>query len=293
MSVLRAGRRRTPRADGGTMPLVEHLNELRSRLFKSAIALVIGMVVGFIVFPHVYHVLEHPYCQVPSVREHEVNGICSLNVFGILDPFKIKLQITFYTGLVLAAPVWLWQLWRFITPGLYRHERRWGAFFVAASLGLFAVGAYCAYLLLPTSLGALLGFGGHDTLNTLITATSYLKYVQGMLLVFGVGFEFPLVAILLCSLGILSGRRLLHWWRGFVLGITVFAAFAVPSPDPLSMLALAIPLWVLFFLSVGVCLLIDKRRARRRAAEEQRIADELGIDVGTLSVPFVDVPLEQ
>lgn len=275
------------------MPLVEHLNELRRRLFTSAIALVVGMVVGFIVFPHVYQVLEHPYCQVPSVREHEVNGICSLNVFGILDPFKIKLQITFYTGLVLAAPVWLWQLWRFITPGLYRHERRWGAFFVAASLGLFGVGSYCAYLLLPTSLGALLGFGGHDTLNTLITATSYLKYVQGMLLVFGVGFEFPLVAILLCSLGILSGRRLLKWWRGFVLGITVFAAFAVPSPDPLSMLALAVPLWVLFFLSVGVCLLIDKRRARKRAAEEQRIADELGIDVGTLSVPFVDVPLEQ
>lgn len=292
MSVLGAARRRRPRNRDGTMTLVEHLTELRHRLFVSGIALIAGMIAGFILFPHVYHVLEGPYCQVPSVKSHEVNGICSLNVFGILDPFKVKLQVTFYTGLVLAAPVWLWQLWRFITPGLYRHERRWGAFFVAASLLLFAAGAYCAYLILPTSLGALLGFGGHNTLNTLITATSYLKYVQGMLLVFGVAFEFPLIVIMLTALGLLSGRRLLRWWRGFVLAITVFAALAVPSPDPMSMLALAIPLWVLFFLSAGICVLVDKRRARKRAAEDQRIADELGIDVGTLSVPFVDVPLE-
>jgi sec-independent protein translocase protein TatC len=122
--------------------------------------------------------------------------------------------------------------------------------------------------------------------------TSYLKYVQGMLLVFGVAFEFPLLLIMLAAIGVLTGRKLLHWWRGVVFGITVFTAIAVPSPDPFSMLALAVPLVVLFFLSVVVCQLLSIRRSRKRAAEDQRIADELGIDVGTLTVPFVDVPLD-
>ncbi len=291
--MIRTGRfrRAAPQAADGTMSLVEHLTELRRRLFISALALAAGMVVGFVFFPHIFHVLERPYCSVPTVKAHEIDGQCSLNAFNILDPFKIKIQISFFAGLVLASPVWLWQLWGFITPGLYRHERRWSLLFVGSSLLLFVAGGFLGYHILSTSLRALLGITG-NSVNNLISVDSYLKYVQGMLLVFSVAFEFPLVLIMLSAIGVVSGRQLLHWWRAVVFGITVFTGIAVPSPDPFSMLALAIPLVALFFLSVGVCFLIDKRRRRKRAAEDQRIADELGIDVATLSVPFVDVPLD-
>jgi sec-independent protein translocase protein TatC len=285
------GRLRKPKNLDGTMSLVEHLTELRRRMFISALALVVGMIIGYLVFPHVFHVLEEPYCKVPNVRRHEVNGQCTLNAFNILDPFKIKLQISFFTGLVLASPVWLWQLWGFVTPGLYKHERRWSGFFVAASIVLFALGGFLGYRVLSTSLRALLGITG-SSINNLISVDSYLSYVQGMLIVFSAAFEFPLLLIMLTAVGLLSGRKLLRWWRGVVFGIVVFTAIAVPSPDPFSVLALAIPLVGLFFVSVGVCHVIDLRRTRKRRAEDQRIADELGIDVDTLNVPFVDVPLD-
>lgn len=292
MTAILPRRIRKTRPVDGTMSLVEHLTELRRRLFISALALAVATVVGLIIFPHVYHALQAPYCRVPQIRKLEVDGRCQLTAFRITDPFQIRFRIAFFTGVVLAAPVWLWQLWGFVTPGLYRHEKRWSMFFVGASLLLFAIGGFLAYEILPTSLGALLGFSGTDTLNTLISVDSYLKFVQGMLLVFGAAFELPLLLIALAAVGVVTSRQLLRWWRGIVFGIVVFTGIAVPSPDPFSMLALAVPLVGLFFLSVGVAHLLGLRRARKRRAEDERIAAELGIDVDTLSVPFVDVPLD-
>jgi sec-independent protein translocase protein TatC len=236
-------------------------------------------------------VLEEPYCKVPNVRRHEIDGRCSLVAFNVLDPFRIRIQVSFYTGLVLASPVWLWQLWGFVTPGLHRHERRWSLAFVGSAIVLLCLGGFLGYHVLQTSLRALLGFAGND-LNNLITVDSYLKFVQGMLLVFGVAFEFPLLLVALSAAGIVSSRQLLHWWRYSVFGIVVVTGIAVPSPDPFSMLALAIPMIGLYFLTIGVCHLVGIRRTRRRAAADARIAAELGIDVETLIVPFVDVPLD-
>jgi sec-independent protein translocase protein TatC len=249
------------------------------------------MIVGYVLFPHTFHVLEAPYCKVPSVRDHEINGHCSLTAFGILDPFKIKLQISFLTGLVLASPVWLWQIWGFVTPGLHRHERRWSMLFVGTALVLLAIGGFLGYHVLQTSLRTLLGITG-NSVNALPSVSSYLSFVQAMLLVFGVAFEFPLLLVSLSAVGVVNARQLLHFWRFAIFGIVVFTGIAVPSPDPFSMLALAIPLSLLYFVSIGACHLIGNRRTRRIAAADQRIADELGIDVETLAVPFVDVPLD-
>lgn len=180
----------------------------------------------------------------------------------MLDPFTVTLKLALYAGIAASSPIWLWQAWRFVTPGLYQHERRWATAFVASSIGLFVLGGFFAYLTLSKGLRFLLGFatGG---LSSLLTFDNYLSFVLAMILVFAFSFEFPLVVVMLNMVGVLPFDRLKRWTRGIIFGIFVFAAVATPSQDPFTMLALAIPICLLYGVALGVAFVHDRRAARR------------------------------
>jgi sec-independent protein translocase protein TatC len=242
------------------MALAEHLTELRHRLVISGVSIVLATIVAFIFHGSILHVLTHPYCQLPH-SYRIVGNRCTLFVSGVLDPFTITLKLSLYAGLILSAPVWLYQMWKFITPGLYTHERRYAYTFVGASTFLFLLGGLFAWLTLEKGLKFLLGFatGG---LTSLLSFNSYLSFVTAMILVFAVSFEFPLLVVMLNLVGILTFTRLKRWTRGTLFGIFVFAAVATPSQDPFTMLALAVPMSALFGLSLLFAYFHDRRAAR-------------------------------
>jgi sec-independent protein translocase protein TatC len=246
------------------MTLVEHVRELRRRLGISLLAILVATAVAFFFHERMLHTLTGPYCDLPP-SYRLVHDRCSLVVTGVLDAFTVTLRLSMYAGLVVASPVWLYQIWRFVTPGLYRNERRWALSFVASSLVLFAAGGVFAWLTLSRGLHFLLSFatGG---ISSLLSFNSYLSYVVAMVLVFGVSFELPLLIVLLNLAGIVSYEKLRGWWRGSVFGIFVFAAFVTPSQDPFTMSAMALPMSLLYFVALFIARWHDKRAARRAAA---------------------------
>ena len=243
------------------MTLGEHLAELRRRILISLAAIVVGTIIAFVFHHQILNLLTRPYCHLPA-SYRLVNDKCTLVVTGVLDAFTVTLKLSLYVGLVLSSPVWLWQLWRFITPGLHQNERRYAVVFVGSSVALFGLGAVVAYVTLSRGLHFLLSFatGG---LTSLLTFDSYLSYVVAMVLVFAVSFEFPLAIIMLNLVNVLSYDRLKRWTRAVIFGIFVFAAVATPSQDPFTMLALALPMAGLYGLAMGFAFLHDRRAARR------------------------------
>lgn len=247
------------------MALVDHLRELRNRLVKSCIAIALGMIVGWVYYDQIFAWLSKPFTDI--VAEAQAQGhtvVLALN--GVADPFTLQLQISAMVGVVIAAPVWLYQLWRFIAAGLHRHERRWALAFAFVAAPLFFLGVALAYRVLPSGLALLFGFTPQGVEN-IVSVDRYLDFFVRTILVFGVGFLLPLLLVLLNFAGLLSGRQLIAWWRAIVLIVCVFAAVATPTGDPWNMMLLALPIMGLVALAVGVCLLNDKRRARKRAAE--------------------------
>jgi sec-independent protein translocase protein TatC len=261
MSVPRPARAAGPAYMDGRMNLQQHLQELRRRAFISIAAVAVGTIVSFIFHETLLHALTHPYCQLPH-SYRLVGDRCSLFVSGVLDAFTLTLKLSLYSGLIISSPVWLFQIWRFITPGLYRHERRYAFLFVGASMVLFALGGLFAWLTLEKGLHFLLGFatGG---VTSLLSFNSYLSFVTAMVLIFAVSFEFPLLVVLLNQVGVVSAVRLRHWTRGVLFGIFVFAAVATPSQDPFTMTALALPICVLYGVAVVIAIFHDRRVAKR------------------------------
>jgi sec-independent protein translocase protein TatC len=253
------------------MSLAEHLRELRRRVIVSLVAVVAGTIVAFVFHEWLIDVLTQPYCDLPE-KYRAIQGRCTLYVGGVLDPFNVTLKLSLYAGLLLASPVWLWQLWQFVTPGLYQRERRWALSFVGVSVGLFCLGAFVAYITLQNGLRFLLSFatGG---ISSLLNFNSYLSYVVAMVLVFAVSFEFPLLVVMLNLANVLSYERLRHWTRGVVFGIFCFAAVATPSQDPFTMLALSLPMCLLYGLSLFVARLHD-RRVGRSVSPYDGLADD-------------------
>jgi sec-independent protein translocase protein TatC len=243
------------------MPVTAHLRELRRRLVISGLAVVAATVLAFVFHGHVLHAVTRPYCELPN-RYRVIDGRCTLVVTGVLDAFTVTLKLSLYTGILLSSPVWLYQMWRFITPGLHSHERRYALSFVGASIGLFALGAAFAYLTLTRGLRFLLGFatGG---IASLLSFNSYVSFVVAMVLVFAVSFEFPLLVVMLNRVGVLPYQRLRRWTRGIIFAIFAFAAVATPSQDPFTMLALAVPLVLLYAVALLVAYGHDRRAARR------------------------------
>jgi sec-independent protein translocase protein TatC len=264
----------TPRdPQDARMSLGEHLRELRRRVIISVAAIVAGTIVAFVFHDRLIDVLTRPYCDLPA-SYRGIQGRCSLIVTGILDPFNVTLKLALYAGVLLASPVWLWQLWQFVTPGLYQRERRWALSFVGISVGLFCVGGVVAYYTMENGLRFLLSFatGG---ISSLPSFNSYLSYVVAMILVFAVSFEFPLLVVMLNLANVVSYERLRHWTRGVLFGIFVFAAVATPSQDPFTMLALALPMCLLFGLSLVVTRVHDRRTGRDGSPYQDLSDDQL------------------
>ncbi|HEX7745436.1 MAG TPA: twin-arginine translocase subunit TatC [Micromonosporaceae bacterium] len=247
------------RAADGSMTLIEHVRDLRTRLFRASLAVLIGFGVGLWLADSVFELLRQPYCDLPGITK--ADGSCPMTQLGPADGFLLKLKIALWVGLIVAAPVWLYQLWAFIAPGLHRHERRYAYAFTALAAPLFAGGAVLAYFVVHKGLQFLLE-SGVTGLDTQLEVTRYISFVTNMILMFGVAFEFPLVILMLNFVGIASAKRLLSWWRIVVFLFFAFSAVVTPTPDPFGMTALAICLSALYFGAVGVAFLNDRRRGR-------------------------------
>ncbi|MEU5566233.1 twin-arginine translocase subunit TatC [Micromonospora musae] len=242
------------------MTLIEHVRELRNRLFRASLGIVAGLLVGFFLAQPAFNLLKEPYCSLPGA----IDAFGKCQNFLLLSPadgFILKLKLALWIGLIIGAPVWLFQLWAFIAPGLHRHERKWAYVFVAIAAPLFAAGAVLAYLVVDKGLAFLLEAGVTGT-DTQLEVTRYISFVTNMILLFGVAFEFPLILLMLNFTGVASARRLLSWWRVVIFVSFAFAAVATPDPGPFGMTLLAASLSLLYFVAVGVAFINDKRRGR-------------------------------
>jgi sec-independent protein translocase protein TatC len=264
---LTLGRKKGPSkfeaAADGSMTLIEHVRELRNRLFWAALGIVAGLIVGFIVSRPTFDLLSVPYCDLPSSWTVNAQGVakCNFITLGATDQLVLRLKIALWVGLIVGAPVWLYQLWAFIAPGLHRHERKWAYVFVAIASPLFAGGAVLAYFVVRHSLAFIMDAGVIGG-ATQLEVTSYIGFVTNMILLFGVAFEFPLILLMLNFTGVVSARRLLSWWRVVVFLSFAFAAVATPDPGPFGMILLAAAMSLLYFIAVGVAFIHDRRKGR-------------------------------
>ena len=268
----------------GRMPLFDHIKELRNRIVKALLAAVIGSIIGWFTFKYVWNFIQTPYCRlhlstgIPG-HEHEACSLYMTGIFdslflhlkiaiitGIFDAFFLRLKIAIIAGVILSSPLWLYQLWAFLAPGLYARERRWAYFFVGTSIPLFVLGGTIAYFAMTKGLRFLIDLIPHGAVS-IITINTYLGYATAMLGIFGVAFELPLVFVLLNMAHVLTHERFAKWRRMIIFAVFAFAAVCTPSPDPISMLLLAVPCVVLVELAEVFAYFNDRRRARLEALE--------------------------
>ena len=258
--------KRKSRPSPDNMTLGEHLGELRRRVIICAVAFVVGATIAVFAYEPILNFLLHPLCSVDASSAHHTvkgslsvvgNGSCSLFVTSPLDGLSLRVKIALFGGLVLASPIILFQVWRFVTPGLKATERRYAIPFVLSAFLLFLLGAATAYITLPHALGWLKSVGGPN-LQTIYDPIPYLGLIILMMTIFGLTFEFPVVLVSLELARVVTPARLLRSWRWAVIIIVVVAAVFTPSSDPFSMFALALPLVVFYFLSIGIGKLLGR-----------------------------------
>ncbi|MFH0517063.1 twin-arginine translocase subunit TatC [Streptomyces sp. M41] len=258
------------------MPLVEHLRELRNRLTKAVIAIVLVMIVAAFYSEQLMQFLADPVPKCENLANSD-GGNCAIVSFNTLtSPFTTTVKVSLMAGLVVSSPIWLYQLWAFVAPGLHKHEKKYTYIFVSAAVPLFAGGAYLAYVILPISVKVLLSLTPGGSAN-ILSLDEVLDFTIRMVLIFGLAFELPLLLIMLNMVGIVSGRRMIGWWRGVVMGVFVFGAVATPTTDPVGMIALSGPIVVLYFMAVAFSLLNDRRR--RRNNPDAELADDEASDL--------------
>jgi sec-independent protein translocase protein TatC len=270
----------------GTMPLLDHLRELRKRIIRAAFFILIFSILGFVYYNQIITTLAEPVCDLKLAQSSGSNNCGSLFISGVLGPLNLQVKVAFLTGVIVSAPFWLYQLWAFIAPALHRKERRKSVLFIIAATPFFTLGAALAYYILPIAIRVLFGFTP-DSLNNLVRFDDYLSFVLRIILIFGLAFELPVFLVSLNLIGILSGKAILKPWRFAIFGITVFVAAFSPTADPLSMAALALPLIVFYFGAGGIALLVDKRRDKK----SKQIGDNQAADIDQASP--IDEPLPE
>ena len=243
----------------GQMTLLEHIAELRGRLVKIVLAIVVGSIVAYVAYNPILSFFTKPYCQISP------GGHCQLYVTGPVDGFALRIKVAGYGGVFIALPVILWQLWKFITPGLKDKEKKYALPFVLSSLLLFVAGAYVAYITFPHALAFLQSAGGSQ-LRQIYTPSSYLSLIFLLMAAFGASFEFPVLLVALQLAKVVTPKKLSSWRRWAIVIIVTVAAVVIPSSDPFSLFALAVPL-VLFYeiaILIGRVLLRDRSSSSRR-----------------------------
>ena len=270
----------------GTMPLLDHLRELRKRIIRAAFFIFIFSILGFVYYNQIITTLAEPVCDLKLAQSSGSNNCGSLFISGVLGPLNLQVKVAFLTGVIVSAPFWLYQLWAFIAPALHRKEKRKSVLFIIAATPFFTLGAALAYYILPIAIRVLFGFTP-DSLNNLVRFDDYLSFVLRIILIFGLAFELPVFLVSLNLIGVLSGRGILKPWRFAIFGITVFVAAFSPTADPLSMAALALPLIIFYFGAGGIALLVDKKRDKK----SQQIGDNQAADIDQASP--IDEPLPE
>lgn len=261
-------RKRDPNAE---MTLIEHLRELRNRLFQVVSFLVVATIVGWFIYDFTFDLLKRPidFAIADAAAEGREIGLV---LAGVADAFTLQLKVSATFALIVTAPVWLWHLWRFITPGLQQKERRYGLIFMFTALPLFFGGVWLAYTVLPLAMDLLLGFTPQGVSN-LLPVDRYLNFFLRTLIVFGLGFLAPVVIVMLSLVNVVAGSTMMKYWRQVIMVVVVFGAVATPTGDPLNMMLLAGPMLLLVFGAIGIAVIIDKRRGRT-----QEWSDSLGDD---------------
>lgn len=245
----------------GRMALMDHLIELRSRLIKCAIAIAVGSALGWMLYNPVLSWLREPLQDISD----DPNVSSKLRFLGPMDGFLFRIKMSAYLGIAICMPYLLWQLWRFISPGLYQNERRYASAFVVSATTLFLLGAYVAYFTLPAALGFLTSVGGNDV-SYEFTPEKYVMLIVYMMLAFGLGFEFPIVLVALQLVGVVKPQQLRDFRRFGIVIIFVIAAVITPSADPISLFALAVPMIIFYELSILIGLVVVRRRAANEAS---------------------------
>ena len=247
--------------DSGRMSLLEHFRELRKRTVRSALSIAVFGTVGWVFYTKIVHILTKPVCDL-SLAQSTPHHCGVLYIDGVLGPLNLQISVAIVSGVILASPIWLYQLWAFVSPALHNREKKYSILFIAIATPFFVAGAALAYWILPLAIRVLLGFTP-TTLTNLIKFSDYLTFVLHLILVFGLAFELPVLLVSLNFAGVLSGRSILKPWRIAVFGITLFSSTFVPTSDPLTMGALALPLVGFYFAAGGLALLNDRRRAKK------------------------------
>jgi sec-independent protein translocase protein TatC len=247
----------------GSMTLFEHVRELRYRLVVSALAILVGTIVAWFFHKQLTGVLMHPYIVGIAQLKAANPGSTTLIVNqGIASPLSLALKVSALAGVILTSPVWLWQLWSFIVPGLLAKEKKWALIFIGAATPLFCAGVAVGYIVMPKGISVLLGFteGGVTNLQDI---NQFLSFLMRLMLVFGAAFLIPLIVLMLNILGVVPARYLSKYRTYVIFATFVFGAVATPSTDPFSMLALALPMTLLFLSAEVIAHILDRRKARR------------------------------
>ncbi len=255
----------------GRMPLMDHIRELRNRVVKIALALVAGMVLGYVFFDPIWNFMTRPYCRAVAGCHTGSLGH-TLAVSSPLDGFYLHIKVAFVVGVILTSPVWLYQIWAFVAPGLYAREKRWTYIFLGTAVPLFLLGCYFALLVMGRGLHFLIGMVPQNTV-AIFTADTYIAYFIAMILGFGLCFELPLFLVMLNLVGLLPHARFKKWRRVMIFCVFVFAGIASPSPDPITMLMLGGVCLALVEGAEVIVWLNDKRRARRNPDPYADLAD--------------------
>jgi sec-independent protein translocase protein TatC len=263
---------RRKKAPEGRMSLGEHLLELRRRLGIIGLSIVFAAVGGWFLADPVWQALSEPVMEIARERNRDAD----INYTSVTEAFDTKVAIAFVLGIVIAAPVWLYQIWAFFVPALMRRERRYALGFLAAAVPLFFAGVTAGWLVLPNIVILLTGFAPEQS-STLLTAKVYLDFALKLVVAVGVGFVLPVFLVLLNAIGVLSAHSIIKGWRWAIIVIAMFTALATPAADVVSMFLLAIPMIALYFMAAGITWINDRRRARKEA--KLLLEADLGTDV--------------